>query len=456
MKRFQFLEPLLFGGLPQEGDVLRMWRERVLRFILVVGTALGGIAYVASLVFTINNGQWHVLVIYTLVYAGVVTVTFLRRASYHVRVGSILFLTYTLGLVSLLTTGASGYGRVYMFALLTLASVLLGLRAGLFALALGTTTLAIHGGLLGSGLLESPAAPTAPFGGVFWVYSIAVFVLLGAVSAVPLAVLVGGLESALRNEKTLTRQLEEEIGERKRAERDLQRQMRKLRDTQAQLLQSAKLAAVGELAAGVAHELSNPLTSILGYADLVLEDTAPDSPSREDLKKVIAEARRARGVVQNLFSFSQQTKPKRESADVNEILQRTMAVVRYQLETSGIVVEEEHDTRLRPLLLDAGQMSQVFLNLISNAIRAMPEGGRLSVRTAQVGDEVAVAISDTGEGIPLQIQDRLFDPFFITGSAGTGVGLSVSLRVVEEHGGRITVESEEGRGSTFTVWLPMK
>jgi two-component system NtrC family sensor kinase len=290
---------------------------------------------------------------------------------------------------------------------------------------------------------------------VFWVYSITVFVLLGAVSAVPLAVLVRGLESALRNAKTLTRQLEEEIGERKRAESDLRRQMGKLRDAQAQLVQSAKLAAVGELAAGVAHELSNPLTSILGYADLVMEDTAPDNPSREDLKKVIAEARRARGVVQNLFSFSQQTKPKRESADVNEILQRTMAVVRYQLETSGIVVEEEHDAGLRPLLLDAGQMSQVFLNLISNAIRAMPEGGRLSVRTAQVGAEVAVAISDTGEGIPLQIQDRLFDPFFITGSAGTGVGLSVSLRVVEEHGGRITVESEEGRGSTFTVWLPM-
>jgi PAS domain S-box-containing protein len=240
-----------------------------------------------------------------------------------------------------------------------------------------------------------------------------------------------------------------------RLRRDLQHQMEQLRDAQAQLVQSAKLAAVGEMAAGVAHELNNPLTSILGFTELLLEESSPGARARKDLEKVIAEAQRARDIVQNLFDFSRQTKPERQPADVNEILRRTVSVVRYQLETAGVVVEERYDADIPSLSLDVGQMGQVFLNLITNALQSMPEGGTLGVCTARVGEEVSVSISDTGVGIPAQIWERIFDPFFSTSRVGAGMGLPVSQNVVREHGGRIVVESEEGRGSTFTVWLPV-
>jgi two-component system NtrC family sensor kinase len=129
-------------------------------------------------------------------------------------------------------------------------------------------------------------------------------------------------------------------------------------------------------------------------------------------------------------------------------------VIRYHLEASGVTIEEDFATDIGFIPLDEEQMKQVFLNLVSNAFQAMPEGGKLNLRTARAGDKVTVSFADTGTGIAPENMDRVFDPFFTTSSAGTGLGLSVSLGIVQEHGGQITVESEEGQGSTFTVWLP--
>ncbi len=235
---------------------------------------------------------------------------------------------------------------------------------------------------------------------------------------------------------------------------DLQRQMDQLKRTQAQLVQSAKLAAVGQLAAGVAHELNNPLTSILGFAEILLKEVDEESPHREDLETIVSEGRRAREIILNLLDFSRQRKPHRELADVNRVLQQTLAVVQHQLQVSGVIVEKAYAQHIAPLLLDVGQMQQVFLNLITNALQAMHGGGRLVIDTRQVDDEVAVSIADTGLGISPEDQQHIFDPFYTTKATGTGLGLSVSLGIVQEHGGRITVESQEGGGSTFTVWLP--
>ncbi len=239
--------------------------------------------------------------------------------------------------------------------------------------------------------------------------------------------------------------------------RDSQQQMDRLKETQAQLVQAAKLAAVGELAAGVAHELNNPLTSILGFTALLLNAMPAESPAHHDLEIVAKQARRARDIVRNLLGFARQTKPQRLPADVNTLLCQTLDLVRQHLENSGVLIEEDYTPDLGLLALDAGQMRQVFLNLITNAAHAMPEGGKLRVRTARLGDEVAVSVSDTGRGIPAEIQGRIFEPFFTTKPVGqgTGLGLSISLGIVREHGGRIAVESQAGQGSTFTVWLPV-
>ncbi len=229
----------------------------------------------------------------------------------------------------------------------------------------------------------------------------------------------------------------------------------KLKETQAQLVQSAKLAAIGQLAAGVAHELNNPLTSVLGFAELVVRKLEPEDPNRRDLEIVAGEARRARHIVRNLLDFARQSESRKQRQDLNHLVRQTLALTRIQLDKDGIEIEEHYDPDLDLVPLDAGQMRQVLLNLITNAAQAMPQGGTLAVRTTQVGDQARVSIADTGVGIPEKIQERIFEPFFTTRSAGTGLGLSVSLGIVQGHGGQIELDSRLGKGSTFVVTLPM-
>lgn len=238
---------------------------------------------------------------------------------------------------------------------------------------------------------------------------------------------------------------------------DLQQRLDELQRTQAQLVQSAKMAAVGELAAGVAHELNNPLTSILGFAELVSRNIKADDPIRGDLQVISDEARRARDIVRGLLDFSQQANAIQEKADVNKVMQETIALVRQQLKNHHVQLMEGYARDLPPVMLSVNRMKQVFLNLITNALHAMPDGGTLAVTTERVEGEVAIRIADTGVGIPAENLPRIFEPFFTTRPVGqgTGLGLAVSLGIVREHGGRITVESEEGVGSRFTVWLPV-
>jgi two-component system NtrC family sensor kinase len=267
----------------------------------------------------------------------------------------------------------------------------------------------------------------------------------------------GRIESLLAITRDITGRVQAEA-QREAALEALRRSMEQLKATEAQLIQAAKLAAVGELAAGVAHELNNPLTSVLGFAELLLNTLPLDNPIRHDLEIIARQARRTRDIVRNLLDFARQTKPQRLPADVNQLLCQTLDLVRQHMENSGVVIEEDYTPDLGPLTLDAGQMKQVFLNLITNASHAMPKGGKLRLRTARLGDEVAVAISDTGEGMSPEVREHIFEPFFTTKPVGegTGLGLSISLGIVQKHGGRIAVESLPGQGSTFTVWLPIE
>jgi PAS domain S-box-containing protein len=259
-----------------------------------------------------------------------------------------------------------------------------------------------------------------------------------------------------------------------RLDEDLRNQMDELQRTQLQLVQSAKMAAVGELAAGVAHEINNPLTAVLGLSELLLRDAAPDDPDRQDLTDIAIQARRARDIVRGLLSFSRQAEFRRMPANVNQVVQETLALSRKRLEHGKVVVEERYAPDLPVLRLDVGRMKQVILNLITNALHAMPQGGTLTVTTEQIGSEVAVRVADTGVGIPAENLSHIFEPFFTTRPVGqgTGLGLAISQGIVQEHGGRIDVESsatesipsevegrrtgQEGQGSAFTVWLPVE
>jgi len=237
---------------------------------------------------------------------------------------------------------------------------------------------------------------------------------------------------------------------------------RELEAAQAQLIQSEKLASLGQLAASIAHEINNPLTGVLTYARLLARRLATDLPEGEgrqaaqrQLALVERETERCCAIVRNLLQFARQREPKVEPVDVNGVVGEALSLVGNRLSIQGI----ELDRRLAPLPevpADAGQLRQVFVNILLNACEAMGPGGEMTVRSrvSPAGDGVEVAIADTGPGIPPENLARIFDPFFTTKEKGTGLGLSVAYGIVQRHGGRIDVRSRPGEGTAMTVWLP--
>lgn len=247
--------------------------------------------------------------------------------------------------------------------------------------------------------------------------------------------------------------------------RDSQRQLEKLLSvldelgrTQAQLVHSEKLASLGVLAGGVAHEINNPLMVILGRTELMLLDQHTDDDIKQNLDTIRAETERIAHIVQGLLTFSRKSRQdKIETVDLNETLSRTLLLSEHQLTLGNVRVNKSFDPNLPPIQAYAGELQQVFMNLIINAHHAMPEGGDLTLRTGIVPDgRVFAEISDTGCGIAPENINRIFDPFFTTKEEGkgTGLGLSVSRNIVESHGGEIGVQSTINEGTTFRVILP--
>ncbi len=232
---------------------------------------------------------------------------------------------------------------------------------------------------------------------------------------------------------------------------------------QSKLLQTEKMAALGQLVSGIAHELNNPLTSIQGYAQLLLSRRSATDRAG-DAQRISQEAERAGRIVKNLLLFSRETKPERRAVHLNEVIERTLSLRSYELKLENIDVELALDPALPQTLADAAQLQQVVLNLIVNAEQAIvmareeePRDGRILIRTRRLaGDRLALEVSDDGPGISPEIVSRIFDPFFTTKPAGigTGLGLSIVYGIVQEHGGEVSVDSLQGHGATLTVELP--
>ena len=228
---------------------------------------------------------------------------------------------------------------------------------------------------------------------------------------------------------------------------------------QQTIMQSERLATVGQLAAGVAHELNNPLGGILLYANLLLEKAKPGDPIREDLQVIVRETERCRNIVRGLLDFSRQTKLEMTVTDLNKIITTTLDLVATQAIFKGVTVTRNLSPLLPKVMVDVGQMQQVFINIIMNAAEAMGGNGSLEVSTAvaEGNRHVVTSIRDTGPGIPEEIRGKIFDPFFTTKplGKGTGLGLSIAFGIVRKHNGIIEVETEVGKGTTFHIKLPV-
>jgi signal transduction histidine kinase len=241
---------------------------------------------------------------------------------------------------------------------------------------------------------------------------------------------------------------------------ELRARMDAQRSAENRLVQAAKLAAVGEMAAAIAHELNNPLTSVTGFAELALSDIPQESETRKDLEIVMREAARARDVVRRLLDFARQSESTRARASLNDVVDDVVTLSRHLIHTSGVTLNLVMEENLPWILVDVNQMKQVLLNLIHNALQAMPNGGDLTISTESTPragrDWIKVSVQDTGVGIPKLDQARIFEPFYTTkgDQGGTGLGLSVTYGIITDHGGQIDVESQPGAGSKFSVWLP--
>jgi two-component system NtrC family sensor kinase len=234
----------------------------------------------------------------------------------------------------------------------------------------------------------------------------------------------------------------------------------KLQETHLQLIQLEKLRSLGEMAAGVAHEVNNPLGGILIYASLLLEGLAPDDAKRGDLEKIVQEAKRCKEIVRSLLEFARQSGPKKELTDVNRAITDGLLFLENQATFHNVTIAKELDPTLPPIWANSGQLKQVFLNIMINAADAMKGRGTLMIKTfpSVDKDEIVIEFRDTGEGIPEDILPRIFDPFFTTKAVGegTGLGLSMSYGIVKEHKGSIEVDTTVGSGTTFRVVLPVE
>ncbi|MEW5871341.1 MAG: ATP-binding protein [Chloroflexota bacterium] len=251
---------------------------------------------------------------------------------------------------------------------------------------------------------------------------------------------------------------------------DLQTQLDTLQKTQARLMQSEKLAAIGQLVAGVAHELNNPLTSVIVFAQL-LQARALDETSKNYLDKIISEAERTGKIVRGLLEFARKHPPERRAVQIESLLDSVLELVGYELRSHNIEIIRKRSQDLPLIMADAYQIQQVFINIITNALQAMqalPQRGQLSISTqvatsiyttvpGEAQPVIRILIQDNGPGIPVDLLPRIFDPFFTTKpvGSGTGLGLSICYGIVNEHGGHIWAESEPDAGATFIVEIPI-
>lgn len=246
--------------------------------------------------------------------------------------------------------------------------------------------------------------------------------------------------------------------------RELERVNRELKDAREETVRSEKLASIGVLAAGMAHEIGTPLSTILGFAEMLREDLQQDQSAREMLDKVITEGRRIDRLVRELLDFARPSRGALEEVDLRGLLDELLSMLRRQGLLKRITWRIQDDGESPRVVADRDQLTQLFLNVILNAHDAMPDGGDLTVRITTMAPlqlqegstEAEISIADTGVGIPAEILPRIFDPFVTTkGGKGTGLGLAIVARIVDSLGGHVTVASREGEGTTFTVRIPV-
>jgi two-component system NtrC family sensor kinase len=246
----------------------------------------------------------------------------------------------------------------------------------------------------------------------------------------------------------------------KTLEKKVEERTKELREMQAHLIQSEKLASLGKLAAGVAHEINNPLGGILIYSHLILEDIDKETPYYDNLRKIVKETSRCKEIVKGLLEFARPKEPETSIVNINDVVEKALSIMETKTLFQNIKIKKKYSSSLPKITADSAQLQQVFINIIINAAEAMEGNGSLTIETGINDQEkqIYIRFQDTGPGIPEEVKNRLFEPFFTTKEVGkgTGLGLAISYSFIRKHNGTIEVKSKVNEGSTFIVKLPIK
>ncbi len=236
----------------------------------------------------------------------------------------------------------------------------------------------------------------------------------------------------------------------------LEDKMHQLTETQQRLLRSEKLAAIGSMSSYVAHEIRNPLVTIGGFAKTLSRFTFTDLKIKANIDIIIEEVKRLEKILNNITDFGKPSKPEKADTQICEIMENTCMLMENYFQEKHITLQKKYEAGIPEIPVDPAQIKQVFLNILMNAVESMPDGGKLDVNIESVDESIKIHIIDTGKGIQQGVLQNIYDPFFTTKSSGTGVGLSVSLKIIEDNGGKIDAISEQGKGTTMLLTLPIK
>jgi signal transduction histidine kinase len=271
-----------------------------------------------------------------------------------------------------------------------------------------------------------------------------------------LFLLIGGVTGVMSQmERNQRMRYEEALKRLDESHRKLKEQTEVLFQAEEQLRRADRLSALGELSAGMAHEIRNPLGSIRGAVEILKDDYSPDEAKYEFIQILLKETDRLNRIVQEFLGFARPKQPEFQAADVNECLESVLSLIAQEARKAGVTVRKRFDTAVGKRSIDAGLLKQAFLNLILNAIQAMPQGGVMTIESGLRNSQIEIIVSDTGSGIPEENRKKLFSPFFTTRKNGTGLGLAITHRIIANHGGTIDVTSQPGAGTTFTVRIPV-
>jgi two-component system sensor histidine kinase HydH len=283
-----------------------------------------------------------------------------------------------------------------------------------------------------------------PFLDVYNYIEIFLYLLIGGVTGV--------LSQMERNQRTRHEEALKRLDE---SHTKLKEQTDVLFQTEEQLRRADRLSALGELSAGMAHEIRNPLGSIKGAVEILKDDYSPDEAKYEFIQILLKETDRLNQIVQEFLGFARPKQPEFQHTDLNEAIESVITLTAQEAKKSGIRTVKQLDAAIGKRSFDAGLLKQALLNLVLNAIQAMPDGGVLTVASELRSNIVEVKIGDTGSGISEENRKKLFSPFFTTKKNGTGLGLAITYRIIENHRGKIDIKSEPGKGTTFTVKIPV-